>query len=187
MSDGRLPLPSPFVPLHMSRDNSVGSHGSPNLSSHPVDHGSQVFRPFQRSSTGNGAQHSCGVPHLSLHGFGHPRSSSTVFGMSHGDHVQTIHGDQSTILPPAGHGIGKNECDGPLNAAFYRRPISARRGGNSRCRGWNSPSPPPSYPIRDHGSRDWVHAAVTKRAHLTHNGVPILSAATAAITLSARH
>ena len=90
MSDHRLPPPSPFAPLYMSRGGSVGSHGSPNLSSHPVDHGSQVFRPFQRSSTGNGAQHSCGVPHLSLHGFGHPRSTSRVFGMSHADDVQTI-------------------------------------------------------------------------------------------------
>ena len=41
MSDLRLPPSSPFAPLDMSRGDSVGSHGSPNLSSHPVDHGSQ--------------------------------------------------------------------------------------------------------------------------------------------------
>ena len=71
MSD-RPHLPrTPSVPLYMSRDSSVRSHGSQNLSSNPVDHRSQAFRPFQRSSSGNSAQHSCGTPHLSLHGFGH--------------------------------------------------------------------------------------------------------------------
>ena len=100
MSDLRLPPYSPFAPLRVSFGESVGSHGSQNLSSHPVDHRSQVSRPFQRSSSGNGAQHSCGTPHLSLHGFGHPRTSSTVFGMSHGDYVQTIQERQpGTMLP----------------------------------------------------------------------------------------
>ena len=154
----------------------VGSHDSQNLSSHPVDHRSQVIRPFQRSSSGNGALHSCGTPHLSLHGFGHPRTTSTVFGMSHGDYVQTIHGDQSTILPPAGHGNGKNACDGPMDAANHRRPYTARWGDSSHRRWSPTPSPPTWYSIRDPKFHDRVYATVTKRTHLTHNGVPLVSA-----------
>ena len=101
--------------------------------------------------------------------------------MSHGNSVRIIHGDQPTILPPAGFGNGKIQCDGPLSAAFSR-PFTAFRGGvNRRCRRWNSPSPPSSYPSRDHWSRDWVHATVKERAHSPHNGVPALSAATSPI------
>ena len=162
MSDLRLPPYSPFAPLRVSFGEPVGSRGSQNLGSRPRDHRSQVSCRSQRSPQCNGAQHTCGPPHMSLHGFGLTRTTSEVFDTSHGDGVQTIHGDQSTILPPAGYGTGKNACDGPLDAAFHRRPYTARWGDSSHRRWSNTPSPPPLYSIRDR-----VHATATKRTHLT--------------------
>ena len=163
----------------MSYGESVGSHGSQNLGSRPVDHRSQVSCRSQRSPIRNGAQHTCGLPQLSLHGFGLPTTTSEVFYTSHRDSVKTIHGDQSTILPPAGYGTGKNACDGPLDAAFHRRPYTARWGDSSHRRWSYTPSPSPWYSIRDPKFHDRVYTTVTKRTHLTHNGVPLLSAAAA--------
>ena len=181
MSDSDPLSRFPFAPLLVSYGESVGSSGSQNPGYRPRDHRSQVYCRSQGSLTRNGAQHTCGLPHLSLHGFGLPRTTTEVFYTSHRDSVKTIHGDQSTILPPAGHGKGKNACDGPLDAA-YRRPYTARWGDSSHRRWSNTPSPPPWYSIRDPKSRDRVHATATKRTHLTHNGVPILSAAAATFT-----
>jgi hypothetical protein len=90
MSDSRFSPRSPFAPLRVSYGEPVGSHGSPNLGSRPVDHRSQVLCRSQRSPKCNGAQHTCGPPHLSLLGFGLPRTTSEVFDTSHRDGVQTI-------------------------------------------------------------------------------------------------
>jgi hypothetical protein len=181
MSDGRLLPPPPSVPARSEPRQLGWSHGPPDLSPILVGHGPQANLPSQAGSKCESPLDSCGTSHLCPHGLGLPRNSSQVFYMSHGDSVRIIHGDQSTILPPAGYGNGKIQCDGPLSAAFSR-PFTAFRGGvNRRCRRWNSPSPPSSYPFRDHWSRDWVHATVKERAHSPHNGVPALSAATSPI------
>ena len=150
MSDSESPPRSPFAPLLVSYGESVGFSGSQNPGSRPRDHRSQVPCRSQGSPTRNGAQHTCGLPQLSLHGFGLPTTTSEVFYTSHRDSVKTIHGDQSTILPPAGHGNGKNACDGPLDAAIHRRPYTARWGDSSHRRWSTTPSPPPRYSIRDH-------------------------------------
>ena len=163
MSDSRVSPRSPFAPLRVSYGEPVGSSGSQNSGSRPRDHRSQVPCRSQGSLTRNGAQHTCGLPHLSLHGFGLPRTTPEVFYTSHRDSVKTIHGDQSTILPPAGHGNGKNACDGPLDAA-YRRPYTARWGDSSHRRWYTATSPsPPLCSIRDPKSHDRVHAAATGR------------------------
>ena len=122
--------PAPYEPRQLG-----WSHGPRDLSQSLVGHGPQAFQPWQTGSSGKSTLYFCGTPHLRPHGLGLPRNSSQVFGMSHGDDVQTIHGDQSTISPPAGHGNGKIQCDGPLSAAFYRRPLTAYRGGDSRFAG----------------------------------------------------
>ena len=91
MSDSDSPPRSPFAPLSLSCGESVGSSGSQNPGSRPRDHRSQVPCRSQGSLTRNGAQHTCGLPHLSLHGFGLPRTTSEVFYTSHRDSVKTIH------------------------------------------------------------------------------------------------
>ena len=176
MSDSDSPPRSPFAPLSLSCGESVGSSGSQNPGSQPRDHRSQVLRRSQGSPLRNGAQHTCGLLQLSLHGFGLPRTTSEVFCTSHRDGAKTIHGDQSTILPPAGYGNGKNACDGPMDAANYRRPYTARWGDSGHRRWSPTPSPPTWYSIRDPKFHDRVYAAATKGTHLTHNGVPLVPA-----------
>ena len=90
MSDSDSPPRSPFAPLSLSCGESVGSSGSQNPGSRPRDHRSQVSCRSQGSPSRNGAQHTCGLPHLSLHGFGLPRTTPEVFDTSHRDGVQTI-------------------------------------------------------------------------------------------------
>ena len=141
MSDSD-PLPRfPFALLPVSHGESAGFSSPQDLGSRPRDQASQVSFRSQGGHVRTCAQHICGPPQLSLHGLGHPTPSSEVSHTSHRDGVQTIHGDQSTILPPAAYGIGKNACDGPLDAALARRPCAAR-WGDLRHRRWaTTPSP----------------------------------------------
>ena len=133
MSDSDLFPYSPFAPLLVSHGEPVGFSSPQDSGSRPRDHVSQVSLRSQGGHIRTCAQHSCGPPQLSLHGLGHPTPTSEVFHTSHRDGVQTIHGDQSTILPPAGYGNGKNACDGPMDAANYRSPYPPR-WGDSSCR-----------------------------------------------------
>ena len=63
----------------MSYGESVGFSGSQNSGSRPRDHRSQFPCRSLGSHIRNGAQHTCGLPQLSLHGFGLPRTTSEVF------------------------------------------------------------------------------------------------------------
>ena len=90
MSDSDSSPRSPFAPLQVSHGNSVGFSDSPNPGSRPRDHRSQVSRRSQGSHTRTCAQHICGLPQLSLHGFGLPTPTSEVFYTSHRDSVKSI-------------------------------------------------------------------------------------------------
>ena len=100
MSDFDSPPRSPFAPLRLSCGESVGFSGSQNPGSRPRDHRSQVSCRPQGSPLRNGAQHTCGLPQLSLHGFGLPRTTSEVFYTSHRDSVKTIQAARHNLPTP---------------------------------------------------------------------------------------
>ena len=119
MSDSDSPPRSPFAPLLVSYGESVGFSGSQNPGSRPRDHRSQVPCRSQGSLSRNGAQHTCGLPHLSLHGFGLPRTTSEVFDTSHRDGVQTIQTCRQT-----GALVASAQCRFPWEELWLQRAIT---------------------------------------------------------------
>ena len=95
MSDSRLPphcspsftvCPAPYELWRTGRVSRFTEPGFPTRGS-PIP---GFLSISDRSPKCNGAQHTCGLPHLSLHGLGLPRTTSKVLATSHGDGVQTI-------------------------------------------------------------------------------------------------